>query len=67
MIYRRIQKLCKEKGISIRELERKAGISNATVIKWSTCSPTVDKLQAVAAVLEVTVDELLREEPEGGE
>lgn len=64
MIYRRIQKLCKRKGISIRELERKAGLSNATVKKWSSCSPTVDKLQSVAAVLEVTVDELLKE---GGE
>ena len=64
MIYNNIAKLCKEKGINISRLEKIAGLGNGTIGGWRTASPTVEKLQAVAKVLECTVDELLHEKTE---
>ncbi len=61
MIYTRIERLCRIKGISIAKLEREAGLGNATVRGWRTASPTVDKLKCVADYLGVTVDKLLSE------
>lgn len=66
MIYSRIKEICKERGISVNSVEKEAGLSNGIISKWDECSPTVDKLQPVAAVLNMTVDELLKA-PEGGE
>lgn len=61
MILKHIKEKCKEKGISIFALEKEAGIGNGTISRWDKSSPTVDSLQAVAKVLECTVDELLEE------
>lgn len=59
MVLTHIKEKCKEKGLSIFALEKKAGIGNGTIARWDTSSPTLDSLQAVAKVLECTVDELL--------
>lgn len=59
MIYDTIKELCKEKGISIASVEKKANLSNGSISKWNKSSPTIDKLQAVAAVLKVKIDKLL--------
>lgn len=61
MILKHIKEKCKEKGLSIFALEKAAGIGNGTIARWNTSSPTVENLQAVAKVLECTVDELLEE------
>lgn len=61
MIFERIVKLCKEKNISIARLEKEAGLGNATVRGWVKSEPTAKNLKAVADVLGVTIDELLRE------
>lgn len=52
---------CREQGITLAELERKAGLANRTIYKWNESVPSVDKVLAVANVLGVTVDELVRE------
>ena len=54
----RIRTLCKEKGISVAELERRCGIGNGIVARWKTSKPAYDRLAAVASELEVTVDYL---------
>ena len=59
MIYDRIKDLCKAKGVSVNYVEKTAGLSNGIISKWNSCSPTVENVQAVAKVLECTVDELL--------
>ena len=64
MLYKKIEKLCKEIGISLACLEREAGLGKGAISKWRTSSPTVDNLKAVANVLETTVDKLLEEKPE---
>lgn len=59
MIYDKIKEICKEKGISVASVEKKAGLSNGAISKWKNSSPTIDKLQAVAKVLEVKVNKLI--------
>ena len=59
VIYEKIKVLCNEKGISICALEKAAGLGNGTIRGWKNSSPTIDKLQAVAKVLEVKVNKLI--------
>lgn len=61
-LYQKISKICKEKRISINELEEKAGLSTGSIYKWNTVSPTVKNLKKVADVLGTTVGELIGEE-----
>lgn len=62
MIFLRIEALCKKRGISISQLERDVGLANATVRRWTNCSPTVENLKKVADYFGCTIDELLKEE-----
>ncbi len=62
-LYANIRALCEEKGVSIAQLERQAGLGNGVIRKWETASPTVRTASAVANCLGVTVGDLLRERP----
>lgn len=61
MIYDKIKEICRAKGISVAAVEKEAGLSNGAIGKWNTCSPTVDKLQAVAKVLNCSANDLLED------
>lgn len=61
MIYENIKRLCDRLKITIAELEKRAGIGNGTIGGWKTSFPRADKLKAVADVLGVTVDDLMKE------
>lgn len=55
---------CREKGITLAELERQAGLANRTIYKWDDSEPSVLKVLAVASVLGVSVEELTEKEGE---
>ena len=55
----KIKSLCKEKKITVAELERKTGISNGQIRKWDNSTPGVNKLQLIADYFDVSVDYLL--------
>lgn len=55
----KIKLLCKEKKITIAELERKTGISNGQIRKWDNSTPGVDKLNMIADYFDVSTDYLL--------
>ena len=59
MLYDKIREICREKGVSVASVEKKAGLSNVAISKWNNASPTVDNLNAVAKILKVKVDKLL--------
>ena len=59
MLLENIRRLCSKKPVSIAKLERETGISNGTIARWDTSSPTVENVQKVAEYFGVTVDELL--------
>lgn len=65
MIYDRIKVICRQKGISVTQVEKKAGLSNGAISKWNKASPTVENLQSVAKVLGCSVDDLLARESAG--
>lgn len=58
-IYDKVKEICKERNISISSVEKKAGLGNGAITKWNNSSPTVDKLKAVADVLEIDMADLL--------
>jgi transcriptional regulator with XRE-family HTH domain len=61
LLFDKISSLCEERGISIARLEREAELGNATVRGWKESDPSASKLKRVADVLNVTVDELLKD------
>lgn len=62
-MYERIATLCKERGVTVKDLERNLGFGNGTIQFWKKGSPRVDKLKAVADYFGVTVDALIADEP----
>lgn len=57
-IYQNIQRVAKNKKLSIREVEQHFGFSNGTMRKWQNSAPA-DKLSRVANYLGVTSDYLI--------
>lgn len=62
LMYNRIKVLAKEQGVSINKMEKDLEFGSSTISKWSKSIPSVDKLKKVADYLDVTIDELLRDE-----
>lgn len=60
MIYEKIKELCKQKGISVSQLEKEAGLTNGSISKWNTHMPQADRLKSVADVLKVKMEKLLQ-------
>ena len=59
---RNIMKLRKAAGLSVREIQNIFGFTTPQAIyKWlhGTAMPTIDNLVVLAAVLDVTIDEIL--------
>ena len=58
-LYANVRLLCKERNITVAELERAAGLGNGVIRKWDNASPTLRTVIAVANYFGVTLDELL--------
>lgn len=58
----KIRQLCKERGITIADLEKAVKLGNGTIGKWANSYPRADNLKSVADYLGVTTDELLNED-----
>lgn len=64
-IYETVEKIIIDKGLKIGTVERRAGMSKGSIIKWKTGSPTLAKWEAVAGVLDMTGSDLLKEVEDG--
>lgn len=65
-INKRLTELMKRKGMSMTELSQKAKIAIGTVQKLMTdpnCNPTLGSLEAICKVLNVSISELIGDEP----
>lgn len=60
-IYENVSHLANKKGLSVSELERRAGLSKGAISKWRDSSPTVENLLKVAQALSVSIGRLLKE------
>ena len=67
ILMERIKALCKARGLSLKDVERGAGITVNTMCRWGESAPSVDKVQKVADFFCVTVDDLLRDPSEAPE
>lgn len=55
----RIKELSRKKGLSLIEVNDKAGLGTRTIYHWKTKTPSIDNLQNVAKVLHTSTDYLL--------
>ena len=60
-----VPQLCKARGITQKEVALKAGIGEDSLRKWKNHSPSIDKVVAVADILNVSLDELVGRELPG--
>lgn len=59
MIYENIKSLATEQGMSIAELEKRAGLGNGVIGAWKNNNARLDTVAKVAKTLGVTVDSLM--------
>lgn len=55
----RIKELSRKQGLSLIEVNDKAGLGTRTIYHWKTKTPSIDNLQNVAKVLHTSADYLL--------
>lgn len=67
MYYKVIANLAQERNISIKALEKAAGLGNGTVGKWRTMKPNVGNLEKIAEVLGVDVADIIKASEESRE
>lgn len=63
-VYSNIVKLAKKTKKTLGQVEEEAGLGQGIISKWKNGNPTLNNLQAVAKVLNVTVNELLETKSE---
>lgn len=56
----KIKELCKERNISVAEVERKADLTERSIKRWDENEPSVYKVYRVAKILGTTVEDILR-------
>lgn len=61
MYYEVVSRLIREKGLTIAEVERMAGLGNGIISKWKTLKPKIGNLEKVASVLGISVTEIVKE------
>ena len=60
MIFESIKAEANRQGKSIQKVEMEAGLGSGVISRWKKRDPRVGKLMAVAEVLGVTVDSLIK-------
>ncbi len=58
-IYDNVKAACKEKGISVMELEEELNFARSSIYKWNKHRPSVEKLKKVAERLEKPMEYFL--------
>ena len=64
-VYERIQQLCKEKGVSVRQMEIDNGMIRGKASKWKMYTPKADALLALSEYFGVSTDYILTGEQDG--
>lgn len=55
----KIKKIASAQGLSLREVNDKAGLGTRSIYHWKSQTPSIEKVSAVASVLHVPVSELI--------
>lgn len=60
MLYDKIKEIAKEKEVPIYKIEEECGFSQGSMCKWNEVSPSWDKVQKVADVLDIPISSLIK-------
>lgn len=60
-IYQNVKSACVERKMTINALESKLGFPRGSIFKWDKHMPAVDKVKAVAEVLDKPIEYFLEE------
>lgn len=55
----KIKQLCKERGVSISQLEERLNIPSNTIYQWKKKTPSIERVKKVADYFQVSIDYLL--------
>lgn len=58
-LVRHIKWLARQKGMTLSDVEREAGLGSHTITRWDKVAPSYDKVVRVAQLLDVTVEQLI--------
>lgn len=59
-MFKNIKRLCRERGVTIMEVERACGFGYKSLYNWGANTPeAIDRVKRIADYFGVTVDELL--------
>ena len=58
-LYEQIRDIAKSKGYSVNKLEKELGFARSSINKFNKNKPSVEKLQQIADLLDVSLDYLL--------
>ena len=58
-LYEQIRDIAKSKGYSVNKLEKELGFARSSINKFNKNKPSIEKLQQIADLLEVSLDYLL--------
>lgn len=58
VLTRNIKQKCRDKGISVSQLEKEVGFSTGSIGKWGQSSPSIEKVMAVAEYFQISLDEI---------
>lgn len=58
----KIKELCKQRGVSVSQVEQELGFSNKAMYRWDEQTPGIDRVKKVADYFGVTVDYLISDE-----
>lgn len=58
-MFDRVKEISKKRGLSLAQLNEKAGFKQNVIYSWKTKTPSIDKVESVAKVLGVSMDYLL--------
>ncbi|CCG89861.1 helix-turn-helix family protein [Pediococcus pentosaceus IE-3] len=64
-MFDRVKEISKKRGLSLAQLNEKAGFKQNVIYSWKTKTPSIDKVESVAKVLGVSVDYLLGKTEKG--
>ena len=60
-LFETIKKLAKEKGMSLLQVNEKAGLGKMSIYNWKNKTPSINALKKVAKVLNTNVNDLINE------
>lgn len=61
MLYERIKELCKNKGVTISQLERDLGMAKGSMSKIDKHKPSAEKMERIAEYFRITYHELINQ------